>query len=126
MVMRAQRSDIPSRLLSPTTMVRIAQAKVMNLQSRSRAFEVGERHYDIGNDLYVRMLDPRMMYSCAYWRAGAGGDVAADLAAAQEAKLRLVANKLGFQPGMRVLDIGCGWGGAARFFAASTGARWSG
>lgn len=116
MVMRAQRSDIPARLLSPTTIARIAQAKVMNLQSKHRAFEVGERHYDIGNDLYERMLDRRMIYSCAYWNGEVTG-TAPDLAAAQEAKLTLIANKLRLEPGMRVLDIGCGWGGAAHFFA---------
>ena len=52
-----------------------------------------------------------MIYSCAYWRA------ADDLDQAQEAKLDLVCRKLGLQPGMRVLDIGCGWGGAAQFAA---------
>ena len=120
MVRRAQRADIPAKLVSPTTMVRIAQAKVMNLQAKHRAFEVGERHYDIGNDLYERMLDRRMVYSCAYWRGEATGE-AADLDAAQEAKLTLIANKLRLEPGMRVLDIGCGWGGAARFFAERHG-----
>ncbi len=119
MVARAQRSDIPSRLMSPATMMRIAQAKVMNLQKGNRAFEVGERHYDIGNDLYERMLDPRMIYSCAYWRSASG--TAVDLTAAQEAKLTLVADKLRLEPGMRVLDIGCGWGGAAHFFAERFG-----
>jgi cyclopropane-fatty-acyl-phospholipid synthase len=119
MVLRAQRSDVPARLVSPATVVRIAQAKVMNLQKGNRAFEVGERHYDIGNDLYQRMLDPRMIYSCAYWRGSSG--TAPDLAAAQEAKLTLIAHKLRLEPGMRVLDIGCGWGGAAQFFAERFG-----
>ncbi|MBI5442860.1 MAG: cyclopropane fatty acyl phospholipid synthase [Deltaproteobacteria bacterium] len=90
-------------------------AKVRNLQAPSRAFEVGRRHYDVGNDLYRRMLDGRMVYSCGYW-AGSS-----DLGAAQEAKLDLVCRKLGLQPGMKVLDIGCGWGGAARFAAERYG-----
>jgi cyclopropane-fatty-acyl-phospholipid synthase len=91
------------------------RARLLNPQSPRRSFRVGEQHYDIGDDLYERMLDPRMVYSCAYWRA------AGDLNAAQEAKLDLVCRKLGFEAGMRVLDIGCGWGGAAQFAAERYG-----
>ncbi len=120
MVCRAQRSDIPGRLMSPTTALRIAQAKVINLQRGRRAFEVGERHYDIGNDLYERMLDRRMIYSCAYWHSTSGVQVD-NLDDAQVAKLELIADKLRLEPGMRVLDIGCGWGGAARHFAETRG-----
>ena len=115
LVRRAQSADLVSRLISPTTLARVAQAKVLNLQSRRRAFAIGEHHYDIGNDLYRRMLDSRMIYSCAYWRN------AETLDAAQEAKLVLIANKLQIEAGMRVLDIGCGWGGAALFFAEKLG-----
>ena len=68
-------------------------------------------HYDIGNDLYERMLDKRMIYSCGYWRE------ATDLDSAQEAKLDLICRKLGLERGMRLLDIGCGWGGFAQFAA---------
>ena len=117
LVHRAQSADLVRRLMSPTTLVHIAQAKVMNLQSRRRAFTVGEHHYDIGNDLYRRMLDSRMIYSCGYWRD------ADTLDAAQEAKLALIANKLELEAGMRVLDIGCGWGGAAEFFAEKLGCQ---
>ena len=115
LVRRAQSADLVKQLVSPTTLVRVAQAKVMNLQSRRRAFTIGEHHYDIGNDLYRRMLDSRMIYSCGYWRN------ADTLDAAQEAKLMLIANKLELEAGMRVLDIGCGWGGAAQFFAEKLG-----
>ena len=111
MVERAHRSEIARRLASPTTLLRVAEAKLRNLQRGERAYEVGRRHYDIGNELYRHMLDPRMIYSCAYWRD------ADDLASAQEAKLELIRNKLDLEPGMRVLDIGCGWGGAAGFLA---------
>ena len=96
------------------------RACVLNLQSRRRSRVVGERHYDLGNDLYRAMLDPRMIYSCGYWRAP-DRPIARDLTQAQEAKLDLVCRKLQLQPGQRVLDIGCGWGGALRFAAERYG-----
>ena len=95
--------------------VRIAAARVLNLQSQKRAWIVGKEHYDLGNDLFSRMLDPYMQYSCAYWKE------AQTLEAAQQAKLRLICEKLQLQPGMRVLDIGCGWGGLAYFMAKNYG-----
>jgi cyclopropane-fatty-acyl-phospholipid synthase len=115
MVARAQQSDVGRRLVAPTLMLRVAHAKLTNLQSKRRAFQIGERHYDIGNDLYECMLDARMIYSCAYWRG------AETLDEAQEAKLELIKDKLLLEPGMRVLDIGCGWGGTARFLAERAG-----
>ncbi len=96
------------------------RARLFNLQARHRAFVVGKRHYDVGDDLYQRMLDRRMIYSCGYWRA------AEDLDGAQEAKLDLVCRKLGLTRGMRVLDIGCGWGGAAQFAAEHYGVEVTG
>ena len=92
-----------------------AQALLFNLQSRARAFQVAEAHYDIGNDLYQAMLDPRMVYTCGYWKN------AKTLAEAQEAKLELIAQKAGLQPGMKVLDLGCGWGGFAAWAAEKHG-----
>lgn len=90
-----------------------------NLQ-RWRAFEIGEKHYDIGNDLYSRMLDKRMIYSCGYWKA------AGDLNQAQEHKLDLICRKIGLQKGMRVLDIGSGWGGFLQFAAERYGIEGTG
>lgn len=100
------------------TMVDVAVAlwaRASNLQQPRRAFEVGRRHYDLGNDLYRAMLGRHMVYSCGYWRD------ASTLDAAQEAKLDLVCRKLQLQPGMKVLDIGCGWGEALRFAAERYG-----
>jgi cyclopropane-fatty-acyl-phospholipid synthase len=91
------------------------KAVVMNLQSKTRSGSSVEAHYDIGNDLYTRMLDPRMVYTCGYWKN------AKTLAEAQEAKLDLVARKVGLEPGMRVLDLGCGWGGFASWAAEKYG-----
>jgi cyclopropane-fatty-acyl-phospholipid synthase len=91
------------------------KAAVLNLQAKSRAGRSIEAHYDIGNDLYTRMLDRRMVYTCAYWKD------ATTLEAAQEAKLDLVCRKIGLRPGMRVLDLGCGWGGFASWAAEKYG-----
>ena len=90
-------------------------ARVFNRQKPSRAFQIGQRHYDTGNELFRTMLDKRMIYSCGYW-SGAN-----TLDEAQEAKLDLVCQKLQLKPGMKVLDIGCGWGGTARFAAERYG-----
>lgn len=101
----------------------ILRNKVFNLQSKERAWQVGEQHYDIGNDLYGRMLDSRLTYSCGYWN---GSPPAADLDAAQEAKLDLICKKIGLKAGDRVLDIGCGWGSFAIFAAERYGAHITG
>ena len=52
-------------------MLHILRARLFNLQASSRAYEVGERHYDLGNDLYCAMLDKRLNYTCAYWKNAA-------------------------------------------------------
>lgn len=93
----------------------VAKTFVLNPQSPSRAYEVGEAHYDRGNDLFERMLDDRMVYSCGYWRDAQTVDEA------QEAKLDLICRKLSLEPGMRVLDIGCGWGSFAEYAAEEYG-----
>jgi cyclopropane-fatty-acyl-phospholipid synthase len=96
------------------------QSRLLNRQTLSKAARNASAHYDIGNDLYERMLDKRMIYSCAYWNG------AHELDAAQEAKLDLICTKLGLEPGMRLLDIGCGWGGLAQFAAERYGAKVTG
>jgi len=98
-------------------MLAALKARLLNLQSERRAWQVGREHYDLGNDLFERMLDPLMTYSCGYWAQ------ADDLARAQEAKLDLICRKLGLQPGMTLLDIGCGWGSLMRFAATHFGAH---
>jgi len=86
-------------------------AHLSNRQLGKRALKVAQEHYDVGNDLYEKMLDRRMIYTCGYWQD------AENLDQAQAHKLELVCRKLKLEPGMRVLDIGCGWGGAARYMA---------
>jgi cyclopropane-fatty-acyl-phospholipid synthase len=93
----------------------ILRHSLFNLQSTQRAFQVGEQHYDIGNDVFEAMLDPTMSYSCAYWHNAAG------LRDAQRKKLDMICRKLELRPGERLLEIGCGWGGLARFAAEHYG-----
>ena len=95
--------------------LRVAAARLTNLQSKKRAWIVGKEHYDLGNDLFSLILDPYMQYSCAYWKD------ATTLKQAQEAKLKLICEKLQLRPGMTLLDIGCGWGGLAAYAAKNYG-----
>ncbi len=110
-------ADVERRLFTFCGAAGSLAGALFNLQRPSRAFTVGKRHYDAGNNLFKAMLDPLMMYSCAYWNG------ATSLEKAQENKLRLVFDKLGIKPGMKVLDIGCGWGGAAKLAAEEYGAE---
>lgn len=108
--------------INAATMLRYLRAKFFNMQ-RLRAFEVGERHYDIGNDLYKAMLDKRLAYTCGYWD---GDPPTGGLNDAQEAKLDLICRKIGLQRGQRVLDIGSGWGSFILFAAERYGAQCTG
>jgi len=93
----------------------LLRARFSNAQSAKRAYIVGEEHYDTGNDLFTLMLDERMNYSCGFWKE------AESLNQAQEAKLDLICRKMQFKPGMIVLEIGCGWGGFAKYAAENYG-----
>lgn len=112
---RVLQADLVTKVSTWREIPALLQSLLVNLQKPSRAFIVGVRHYDIGNDLYQRMLDRRMIYSCAWWKD------AETLDEAQEAKLEMTCRKLGLEPGMRLLDIGCGWGGMAAFAAERYG-----
>jgi cyclopropane-fatty-acyl-phospholipid synthase len=107
------------RLFMASLANRIAH-KLVNFQTIERAYQVGEKHYDIGNDLYTRMLDPLMNYSCGYWQH------ADSLAQAQIDKLDLVCRKLDLKPGDHLLDVGCGWGALARYAAEQYGVKVTG
>ncbi len=99
---------------------RAVSAKLFNQQSRNRAFIIGEKHYDTGNDLFIPMLGKSMAYSCGYW---SGNPPANDLDKAQEAKFDLMCRKLGLKSGMKILDIGCGWGTFMKHAALKYGVR---
>ena len=115
MLYRLMRHGVDQRVHGLRSRLDDVRAWLLNLQSGRRALKVGEEHYDLGNELFEAMLGKRLVYSCGYWREAAGLD------AAQEAKLDLVCRKLGLRPGMRVLDIGCGWGEALKFAARRYG-----
>ena len=87
--------------------------------SRLRDSQAIAHHYDIGNEFYRLVLGESMTYSCAYWEQKPGADFG--LGDAQRAKFDLIATKLGLAPGMRVLDVGCGWGSFAAHVAARHG-----
>lgn len=96
---------------------KLLMLKLINHQTRTRALEVGVKHYDLGNDLFQAMLDVRMTYTCAYWQN------AKNLDEAQLDKLELSCKKLMLKPGMRVLDIGCGFGAFAKYAAKHYGVQ---
>ncbi len=98
----------------------LLRSKLFNLQTSSRSFEVGQKHYDIGNDLYEAMLDKRMNYTSAYWKN------ASNLDEAQEAKLELVCKKLNLEEGMTILELGCGFGSFAGYAAEKYGVKVTG
>ncbi|MFO7524519.1 MAG: cyclopropane fatty acyl phospholipid synthase [Ignavibacteriaceae bacterium] len=110
MIYKIIRADLLNKLKhNYKTTFQLAGFYLLNMQTRRRAFLIGERHYDLGNDLFECMLDKRMNYSCAYWK-----DVNT-LDEAQENKLDLICKKLYLKPGMCILDIGCGWGAFAKY-----------
>lgn len=117
---RVLSAELEHKIISIKDLLTCLKATLCNLQKPTRAFTIGEHHYDMGDDLYEAMLDKRMTYSCAYWKRSRSLDKA------QENKLDLIFKKLGLKPGMRVLDIGCGWGGALCYAAEKYGVKGTG
>ena len=111
------RIDKKSKSLKPAILWEMFKARVMNVQRGARAFIVGRRHYDTGNTLFKLMLDKGLNYSCGYWHN------ACNLDEAQTGKLDLICRKIGLEQGMTVLDIGCGWGGFAKYAAETYGVK---
>lgn len=100
---------------SPRELGSIFLHRLFNYQSKQRSKEVAQKHYNIGNALYQKMLGPSMNYSCGYWK-----DVD-DLDSAQRNKMELICRKLALKPGLKLLDIGCGWGSLAKYAASNFG-----
>ncbi len=114
---RVHRADLASRVGKWVTRTLALKDLLLNRQAKSRAAEVAQEHYDLGNDLYEAMLDPRMQYTCGYWKG------ASTLQQAQENKLHLICRKLGLEAGMTVLELGGGFGGLAHFMASEYGCQ---
>ena len=112
---RLLRARIDREIRTPSLLLQVLLSKIGNRQSRRRSQQVAEQHYDLSNRLYEAMLGPTMQYTCAYY--GPEGEETG-LDEAQRAKLSLVARKLHLEPGMRVLELGGGFGELARYLAA--------
>lgn len=114
---RVLKARLPERIEPARLMLHAIKVRLFNRQTSKRAWQVGEEHYDLGNDFYQAMLDPRMTYTCGYWRQ------ADTLQQAQEAKLDLICRKLQLKPGQKILDIGCGWGSFMSYAAEHYGVQ---
>ena len=119
-ICRLLKFDVESKVEPYKILALALRAKFTNLQTISRAVQVGSSHYDLNNRLFQIMLDKRLTYTCGYWKE------ADDLDSAQEAKLDLVCKKIQLREGQKVLDIGCGWGSFAKFAAENYGAHVTG
>ncbi|MBI2356396.1 MAG: cyclopropane fatty acyl phospholipid synthase [Candidatus Doudnabacteria bacterium] len=117
---RILRAELTKYAITPSAIMHYFLGAIFNFQTKSRAGEVGKKHYDIGNRLYELMLGPSMTYSCGYWKD------AKDLDSAQYAKLDLICRKINLKPGMKVLDIGCGWGSFMKHAAEKYGVEATG
>jgi cyclopropane-fatty-acyl-phospholipid synthase len=117
LICRALKADLKSRVGQKNLFWDILRAKLLNLQNKKRSIKVGGQHYNIGNRLFENMLDKRLVYSCGYWKN------ANNLDDAQTSKLELICQKIELKSGMKVLDIGCGWGSFAKYAAEKYGAN---
>lgn len=116
MMARIFRSRLEKQIRrSPGDMVALFLNRILNRQTRYRSLEVAEKHYNLGNSFYQKMLGESMNYSCGYWKN------ASDLDTAERNKMELTCRKLMLKPGLKVLDIGCGWGSLAKYAAVNYG-----
>jgi cyclopropane-fatty-acyl-phospholipid synthase len=96
------------------------QSRLTNLQTRRRSRAVAEEHYDLDHRMYALFLGPWNQYTCCFF------DGTQDLESAEVAKLEMLCDKLELRRGDRLLDIGCGWGGLAKYAAATRGCEVTG
>ena len=111
------KAKLDKKVITPGHVISIVQSRALNMQTLSRSKKVTEEHYDLGNDFYAKMLDKYMQYTCGYWRR------TDNLEDAQEHKLDLICKKLQLKSGETLLDLGCGWGGLAKYAAQNYGCK---
>jgi len=107
-------------LIRAARAVKSLQARLMNLQTRRRSRAVAEEHYDLDHRMYALFLGPWNQYTCCFF------DGTDDLERAEIAKLEMLCDKLELRAGDRLLDIGCGWGGFAKYAARTRGCEVTG
>ena len=115
LIYRLYISEIDNKNTNLPSKIKTYKARLINQQTKIRAQKVAHVHYDLGNDMYSKMLGDTMQYTCAYWKQ------AQTLDEAQKNKLDLICKKLHLQKGEKVLELGCGWGGFAKFAAENYG-----
>ncbi len=121
---RALRTALDVGAFGKAPQVPVSQARVRGrLHSKLRDRRAISHHYDLSNEFYALILDPAMAYSSGYWRSH---EPTYTLAEAQHDKLDLVCTKIGLEPGMRFLDVGCGWGSLSLHAAEHFGAHVTG
>ena len=113
-------AELDKKIVSPSLLLHIAKSKIINAQNKKRSKKVAQQHYDLGNAFYAAMLDKRMQYTCGYWKD------TDNLEQAQEQKLDLVCKKIGLTSKDSVLELGCGWGGFAKYAAEKYGCHVTG
>ncbi len=118
LICRLLRADLESKVKKNGLLVaKLVWSKLVNQQTKSRAKEVAEVHYNLDNELYGLMLGKTMSYTCAYFKNTESLDVA------QDQKHDLICRKLDLKPGDTVLEMGCGWGGFAEYAARNYGCK---
>jgi len=110
-------ADLDKKVNIKKVLPLVVKSRIFNMQSKLKSKKVAEVHYDLGNDFYTNMLDKRMQYTCAYWKN------AKTLDKAQKNKIDLVCKKIGLKKGDKVLELGSGWGGFAKYAAEKYGAK---
>ena len=114
------KAELEHKIIPLKLLYMVFKSKLLNLQSKKRSSRDVGYHYNLGNILFQNMLDKHMTYSCAYWKN------ANTLDQAQEAKLKLICDKIYLKSGMTLLDVGCGWGSLMKYAAQNYGTKCTG